>query len=221
MLEIFDLSLKKGDEALLHPLSVSIEAQKITALVGASGAGKSTLLRCIMGLEPTFLGGILLDNRPIRPHLDASLMMQEDLLLPWKNLLDNVALPLELAGIRDKSAAKALLVEVGLEEDAHKMPAELSHGMRQRAALARTLVAAKPLLCLDEPFASVDALTRRNLQELLLRLVRERNLTVILVTHDISEALTLADSIICLKEGKLLSHKPSSSYTSDEIYASL
>jgi NitT/TauT family transport system ATP-binding protein len=177
----------------LVEVSLRAAAGELVAVVGPSGCGKSTLLELICGLRTPDAGTIATPP--------AVLMPQRDLLLPWLSALDNVALPLRIAGLaraQARAQARVLFGEVGLEGFQQTRPSELSGGMRQRVAFLRTLLCGKPLLCLDEPFGALDAITRAEMQEwLALTLARERR-TVVLVTHDVEEAILLADRIVVL-----------------------
>lgn len=173
------------------------------ALIGPSGAGKSTLLQLLAGLEVPDAGMIEKDAVPLaRPGLVAY-MPQSDLLLPWRDVLANVSLGLEATGTPKKAAratARAALERFGLEEFAHASPAALSGGMRSRVALLRTALLGRDVLLLDEPFGALDALTRRVLQEWLLGVRDELAATIVLVTHDVDEALLLADRVVVLSK---------------------
>jgi ABC-type nitrate/sulfonate/bicarbonate transport system ATPase subunit len=177
----------------LAEVSLQARAGELVAVVGPSGCGKSTLLELICGLRTPDAGTIT--GPP------AVLMPQRDLLLPWLSAVDNVALPLRIAGLtraRARARARVLFSEVGLEGFQQAHPTELSGGMRQRVAFLRTLLCGKQLLCLDEPFGALDAITRAEMQEWLAgTLMRERR-TVVLVTHDVEEAILLADRVIVL-----------------------
>lgn len=192
--------------AALGPLDLCVADREFVSLVGPSGCGKSTLLNIIAGLEQPSSGEVLLDGVPVPQRLGrVAYMHQRDLLLPWRRVIDNVTLPLELRGIpRRQARQRALpwLERCGLLEFADAYPAQLSGGMRQRAAFLRTLMTERPLLLLDEPFGALDALTRAGLQEWLLALWEELDRTVILVTHDVEEAILLSDRVI------VLSHRP-------------
>lgn len=187
--------LSLGGAAVLAPMALDVPGGRWTALLGASGAGKSTLLRLAAGLIPS--DSVRTDDgAPLRGRI--AWMAQQDLLVPWRDALGNVLLGAHLRGERpDRARAMALLEAVGLTAaDAAKPPARLSGGMRQRVALARTLMEDRPVVLMDEPFSAVDAPTRHRLQDLAARLLAGR--TVLLVTHDPLEALRLADRIVML-----------------------
>jgi NitT/TauT family transport system ATP-binding protein len=177
----------------LERLSLRADRGELLAVVGPSGCGKSTLLELLCGLRSPREGSIAC--------APAVLMPQRDLLLPWLSALDNAGLALRIAGssrAQARTQASALFVELGLDGFEHARPHELSGGMRQRVAFARTLLSGKQVLCLDEPFGALDAITRGEMQEWLARtLVREPR-TVVLVTHDVEEAILLADRVVVL-----------------------
>jgi ABC-type nitrate/sulfonate/bicarbonate transport system ATPase subunit len=175
----------------------------VLGVVGPSGCGKSTLLELIAGLEEPSSGTVAVDGRrEPGARLDrCALMPQRDLLLPWRSALDNACLPLELAGSRRADARRRvapLFERFRLEGFARSRPYELSGGMRQRVAFLRTLVAGKPVLLLDEPFGSLDSITRADMQEWLAETLRMHSRTVVLVTHDVEEALFLCDRVLVL-----------------------
>ncbi|MCE6958010.1 ATP-binding cassette domain-containing protein [Cereibacter sphaeroides] len=186
----------------VRPFTLTFEAGRTTALVGPSGCGKSTLLRMIAGLETPSAGAVTIGGAaPIEVcrRGGLSVAFQEAALLPWRTVEGNVSLALRLARRRPDAQAVARLIRlVGLEGFEKRRPAELSGGMRQRAAIARCLVTAPGLLLLDEPFGSVDELTRLRLDLDLPRLWQERGTTAILVTHSVSEAVLLADRVVVL-----------------------
>ncbi len=185
-----------GDRRVLRGLDLDIAAGEFVALLGASGSGKSTLLRVMAGLDREANGSVSVPDR-------RAVVYQEHRLLPWKRVAANVELG--LPGPRDarRSAAIAALAEVGMADHASAWPLTLSGGEAQRVALARALVRRPDLLLLDEPFASIDALTRLRAQALVARLWSEHHPAVLLVTHDVEEALLLADRVAVLDDGRV------------------
>jgi len=184
---------RAGAVPALAGVSLRAAPDEVVAVVGPSGCGKSTLLELICALRRPDSGTVSGGR--------AVLMAQRDLLLPWASALDNAALPLLVAGQRRADArrqAQPLFAELGLEGFERAMPHELSGGMRQRVAFLRTLLAGKPVLALDEPFASLDAITRAQMQDWLARALAREPRTVVLVTHDVEEAIVLGDRVIVL-----------------------
>jgi NitT/TauT family transport system ATP-binding protein len=186
---------RRGGEPLeaIAEVSLGVDPGEIVAFVGPSGCGKTTLLELVCGLAEPDRGAIA--------GGDAVLMPQRDLLLPWLSALDNAALALRIKGLgRDaaREAALPLLREFGLEGFERARPYELSGGMRQRVAFLRTLLSGKPLLCLDEPFASLDAITRAEMGDWLSAALSREPRTTLLVTHDVEEACVLADRVVVL-----------------------
>ena len=175
---------------------------EFVTIIGGSGSGKSTLFNLCVGLQEPDEGEILVDGeRPKRRVGMMGYMPQRDLLLPWRSVLDNVRIPFEVQGIpKGESRRKALemLPHFGLEAFEHELPSALSGGMRQRVALLRTWLMGRSTLLLDEPFGALDALTRRELQDWLLRVWQEFERTVMFITHDVEEAVYLADRVIVL-----------------------
>ncbi len=187
---------------VLRDFHLQVEAGEFVSLVGPSGCGKSTLFNVLMGLVHPDEGEIRFQGQPV-PHLQgrAAYMIQKDLLLPWRTVLQNTLLYPEIQGKDLHQAAlraQGLLQEVGLSGFEQAWPHLLSGGMRQRVALARTLMSDLPLLLLDEPFGALDALTRRNMQRLLYRLWERYHRTILFITHDVDEALLLADRVVVL-----------------------
>jgi NitT/TauT family transport system ATP-binding protein len=192
-----------GDELpALGPLTVNIEAGTFVSLVGPSGCGKSTLIRVLAGLQEPSRGEARLDNQPItQASRQVALMFQDANLMPWRTVRDNIALPLELAGVEKKqryAAVGAMLPGLGLADFARAYPGELSGGMAQRAALGRVLIQKPAVLLLDEPFGALDALTREQISLDLLRMWAQQRQTVLMVTHDINEAVLLADRVLVM-----------------------
>lgn len=190
-----------GDNTILNALDLHIPAGQFVAVVGRSGGGKSTLLRLLAGLEAPNGGELLAGNTPLADIQDDTRMMFQDArLLPWKTVIDNVGLGLK-GNWRDN--ARRALSAVGLENRAGEWPAALSGGQKQRVALARALIHRPGLLLLDEPLGALDALTRIEMQDLIESLWQEHGFTVLLVTHDVSEAVAMADRVLLIEEGKI------------------
>lgn len=188
---------------MFEDLSFSVSQGEFVAVVGASGCGKSTLFRLIHQLEETERGNILVGGKDVRGQKGYSgFMPQRDLLMPWRTLERNLALPLELKKVpkaEQKAQVREMLDRVGLGGSGGKYPGELSGGMRQRASFARTLLSGSDLLLLDEPFSALDYLTRVSLQEWLAEQWESLGKTVLFVTHDVEEALFLATRILVLQ----------------------
>ena len=191
-----------GPLVALDGISLSVRPRDVVAIIGPNGSGKSTLLRAIGGLQPASDGIVeVLGRRVTEPDPSVGFVFQEPRLLPWRTTRDNVAFPLELAGVpAEQRAARAreLLHLVGLDRFATYRPHELSGGMRQRAAIARALAFDPAILLLDEPFSALDALTRERFDVELSRLWQRLATTSLVVTHDIREALFLADRVLVL-----------------------
>jgi NitT/TauT family transport system ATP-binding protein len=205
----------RGDRRIaLAGVSLTIEPGQLVALIGPNGSGKSTLLRVVAGLLAPDRGRAELDGQPIDgPNPRIGLVFQEPRLLPWRSTAANVAYPLELAGVERaarEATVDALLRLVGLEGAATQIPSQLSGGMRQRAALARTLALDPDVLLLDEPFSALDELTRERLNLELLAITARRPTTILLVTHSVQEAIFLADRVLVLSErpGRVLADVP-------------
>jgi ABC-type nitrate/sulfonate/bicarbonate transport system ATPase subunit len=182
-----------NDVQALADVSLRAGAGELLAVVGPSGCGKSTLLELLCGLQTPDSGTLVCPP--------AVLMPQRDLLMPWLSALDNAALALRIAGLpreRARARAQTLFVELGLDGFQSARPPELSGGMRQRVAFLRTLLAGKPVLCLDVPFGALDAITRAEMQAWLARTLAREPRTVVLVTHDVEEAILLADHVTVL-----------------------
>ena len=191
-----------GPVEALRDISFTVGRGELVALVGPSGCGKSTLLRIIAGLRSPTTGCVAVDGRPVEgPIAAVGMVFQAPVLLKWRTVRDNVLLPAQLSGLdprRFRERAEALLALVGLGEFAGRYPRELSGGMQQRVEIARVLINHPRVLLMDEPFGALDALTRVRMQELLLDLWARLSPTVVFVTHDIDEALFLADRVLVL-----------------------
>jgi ABC-type nitrate/sulfonate/bicarbonate transport system ATPase subunit len=184
---------RRGEVVALRAMSLRVAPGEIVAVVGASGCGKSTLLELICGLQAPDAGTVRADP--------AVLMPQRDVLLPWLSALDNAGLALRVTGLARAAArerARPWFERFGLSGFEGARPAELSGGMRQRVAFVRTLLAGKPVLALDEPFASLDALTRQEMQAWLADALTAEPRTVVLVTHDVEEAIVLGDRVVVM-----------------------
>jgi sulfonate transport system ATP-binding protein len=192
-----------GDNQVLRGIDLHIPAGQFVAIVGRSGCGKSTLLRLIAGLETIDAGSIGF-GAETRPQ-DVRVMFQEPRLLPWARVLSNVEVGLgrDRASSDAQDRAKKALAEVGLEDKRGQWPAVLSGGQKQRVALARALVSDPRVLAFDEPLGALDALTRISMQRLLERVWRDQGFTAILVTHDVAEAVALADRVLVIEEGRI------------------
>jgi sulfonate transport system ATP-binding protein len=189
---VTNLQRAYGDRVVIEKLNLHIERGEFVALLGESGCGKTTLLRALAGLDPIQGGRIVAPRRP-------AVVFQEHRLLPWDTLWRNVSLGLQAPDARMR--AGAALAEVGLGDRLDDWPRNLSGGQAQRVALARALVQQPELLLLDEPFAALDALTRIRMHALVRELVANHRPGVLLVTHDVDEAITLADRILVMRDG--------------------
>ena len=190
-----------GGLTVLDGLDLDIESGSFVAIAGRSGEGKSTLLRLLAGLARADAGTILLDGSPVEERArDVTMMFQDARLLPWQRVLANVGIA---RGPRWRERAVTALAEVRLANRVRDWPATLSGGQRQRVALARALLDWPGLLLLDEPFGALDALTRSEMHSLVLRLWHEVGFTAVIVTHDVAEALFLADRVLVLQHGRI------------------
>lgn len=206
MLEFRDVSFKyeEDEEPMMTDLSFHVEDGEFVSVIGASGCGKSTIFRLINGLEKPQKGGIFVNGRSISEQKNYSAFMpQKDLLLPWRTIEKNVCLPMEIMGVPEderRKAARAALEQVGLLDYAEKFPKDLSGGMKQRVAFARTLLSGADMLLLDEPFSALDYLTRVDMQEWLLSQWQDSGKTIIFITHDVEEAVFLSKRIFVIQD---------------------
>ncbi len=212
LLSLDRASRRFGARAALADVSLRVEPGEIVALVGASGSGKSTLLRLLSGLDTPTSGRALFHDAEIDgPRPEIGMIFQEPRLLPWLSVADNVGFGLGhlSAADRERRVGRAL-DRVGLAAYARALPRELSGGMAQRVSIARALVGQPEVLLLDEPFSALDAFTRTDLQDHLLDLWREDRPTLVLVTHDLDEALVLADRVVLLAgpPGRIFAERP-------------
>jgi sulfonate transport system ATP-binding protein len=196
--QVRDLVRRYDDRAVLDGVDLDIAPGEFVALLGKSGSGKSTLLRALAGLDSDVAG-----SGELVVPVNVSVVFQDSRLLPWARVLDNVVLGLHGAGDRGRQS----LAEVGLEGREQAWPNELSGGEQQRVALARSLVRQPELLLADEPFGALDALTRLRMHVLLRKLCATHQPAVLLVTHDVDEAIVLADRVIVLDEGRLVAEE--------------
>ena len=212
MLKVSGLCKHFGDLVVLENFNLNVPRRGFTVLIGPSGCGKSTLFNLLTGVLPLDEGEIYWLEKRV-PHLGrkAAYMQQKDLLLPWFTLFDNALLPATIAGsdmTSSSTKARSLFKRLGLEGFENYLPAETSGGMRQRCALVRTLMFEHELVLLDEPLSALDAITRSSLQSLLLLLQSEFNKSILMITHNIDEALLLADEVLVLGQlpMKILEH---------------
>jgi NitT/TauT family transport system ATP-binding protein len=200
-----------GENIILNDLSLTVEKNEFLCVLGPSGCGKTTLIRCIAGFE-SYEGEVLIDGQlETKPNTKRTMVFQEfNQLLPWKTVEKNVQYPLKLSGIKDKEELQRLsdeyLAKVDLSDRKKHYPHQLSGGMKQRVAIARSLAVKPNIILMDEPFASLDALTRANLQKELLTIKEQENMTIIFITHNIQEAMILGTRIICMEKsgGRIL-----------------
>ena len=219
MIEIRHVSktFRRGDSVVeaLRDFNLTIRQSEIVAIIGPSGCGKSTLLNMIAGLYSPSKGRVYYKGVAVGDvNTDVGYMTQKDNLLPWRTVRDNIAFPLELAGVgksERETRADAVIKQVGLDGFATRFPTELSGGMRKRACLARMILYGAHAALLDEPFAALDAQLKLVMHDLLLRLASENKHTVVFVTHDLMEAVTLADRVI------VCTHRPAMIALEQEI----
>jgi NitT/TauT family transport system ATP-binding protein len=195
-------STSERDVVALKDITLSIPSGQFVCLLGPSGCGKSTLLNAVAGFSLPTTGSIVAGNQAVTgPGPDRGMVFQEYALFPWMTVEQNVAFGLEIKGV-EKAAIEqrvlALLETLGLKDFRSRFPKDLSGGMRQRVAIARILALDSPIMLMDEPFGALDALTRRNLQDELLRIWAELKKTILFVTHSIEEAIYLADRIVVM-----------------------
>ncbi len=199
-LEVYYRQNKQSIDALENT-NLTLAEGKIGVIIGPSGCGKSTLLNVIAGLHHDYQGEIFIDNQPPKVYSDTALILQEYGLLPWKTVQENIMLGLQIKKLPKTEVihrTEEILEQMGLASLAKRYPAQLSGGQRQRIAIARSLVLKPRLLLMDEPFSSLDALTREEMQEYLLNIWRETKLTILLITHNIEEAVFLGQEIFVM-----------------------
>ncbi|MBD0334038.1 MAG: ATP-binding cassette domain-containing protein [Cyanobacteria bacterium Co-bin13] len=197
----------KGPYTVLEDINLTVKEGEFVCLIGHSGCGKTTLLNMVAGFNQPTVGDIYLNHEPVvRPGLDRMMVFQNYSLLPWKTAFENVYLAVESANPNMPHAQRVDIVNehlamVGLTEAAKKRPSQLSGGMKQRVAIARALAIRPQVLILDEPFGALDAITKEELQEELLSIWQDHRATVLMITHDIDEALFLADRVVMMTNG--------------------
>ena len=205
MLQISHLSADYGGKPALADINLTLESGELLVVLGPSGCGKTTLLNLIAGFVPYQHGSITLEGQRVTgPGAERGVVFQNEGLLPWRNVQDNVALGLQLAGVdkaQRRQAAAQMLKKGGLEGAEKRFIWQLSGGQRQRVGIARALAANPQLLLLDEPFGALDAFTREQMQTLLLKLWHETGKQVLLITHDIEEAIFMATELVLLSPG--------------------
>ena len=205
MLQISHLSADYGGKPALADINLTLESGELLVVLGPSGCGKTTLLNLIAGFVPYQHGSITLEGQRVTgPGAERGVVFQNEGLLPWRNVQDNVALGLQLAGVdkaQRRQAAAQMLKKVGLEGAEKRFIWQLSGGQRQRVGIDRALAANPQLLLLDEPFGALDAFTREQMQTLLLKLWHETGKQVLLITHDIEEAIFMATELVLLSPG--------------------
>lgn len=205
MLQISHLSADYGGKPALADINLTLESGELLVVLGPSGCGKTTLLNLIAGFVPYQHGSITLEGQRVTgPGAERGVVFQNEGLLPWRNVQDNVALGLQLAGVdkaQRRQAAAQMLKKVGLEGAEKRFIWQLSGGQRQRVGIARALAANPQLLLLDVPFGALDAFTREQMQTLLLKLWHETGKQVLLITHDIEEAIFMATELVLLSPG--------------------
>lgn len=212
-IEIRDLSFSYGEAknrtAALENINLSIEEGEFVCILGPSGCGKSTLLSLLEGLNHSSAGDIYIDGNKIKgPGTDRAVVFQHYSLFPWLTARDNIIFGIKQGNKKYPRSKRKLLADkylknVGLETAGDKYPAQLSGGMQQRVAIARALAMEADILLMDEPFGAIDPKLRQELQELFSRLSKEQNKTVVFVTHDIDEAILLADRIVVMEPGRI------------------
>ncbi|QLP11015.1 taurine ABC transporter ATP-binding subunit [Klebsiella grimontii] len=205
MLQISHLSADYGGKPALADINLTLDSGELLVVLGPSGCGKTTLLNLIAGFVPYQHGSITLEGQRVEgPGADRGVVFQHEGLLPWRNVQDNVAHGLQLAGVdktQRRATAARMLKKVGLEGAEKRFIWQLSGGQRQRVGIARALAANPQLLLLDEPFGALDAFTREQMQTLLLSLWHETGKKVLLITHDIEEAVFMATELVLLSPG--------------------
>jgi nitrate/nitrite transport system ATP-binding protein len=210
-LELWELTKSypspQGEAVIIKDVNFKFRKGEFVTVIGHSGCGKSTILMMVAGLSPITAGGIVLAGKELKgPGPDRGVVFQSPSLLPWMTAFENVMLGVDQVFYTAEMSERRLIAEyylslVGLADSMHKLPSELSQGMRQRVGIARAFALSPKMLLLDEPFGMLDSLTRYELQDVLISLWRREKITAMMVTHDVDEALFLSDRIICMTDG--------------------
>ena len=207
MIDVKDIEVYYGREKALNKISLSVDKNTTCAVIGPSGCGKTTLLYALSGIIKPSSGIIFIDGEELKGvRKDTGLILQDYGLLPWKNVRSNIAFPLEARKFNKDEISKrvsSVIKDLGLEEHINKFPGELSGGQKQRVAIGRTLALKPDLLLLDEASSALDAITREHIQNLILDIYNKRRLTLVLVTHNIEEAVFLGQRIIIMGKGTI------------------
>lgn len=199
VVQIDHLNKNFGDVRVLEDISLSVEAGEFLSVIGVSGCGKSTLIRIIGGLETASSGTVLVNGQVVhKPTRKIGFVFQDHRLLPWLTVTENIRLALDKDEKNQKETVESYLTLVGLENFAYAYPTQLSGGMAQRVAIARALANHPDILLLDEPFGALDAMTRINMQQELQKIWRDQKITMILITHDIDEAVFLGQKVVVM-----------------------
>ena len=201
ILKVKDLKKIYSSNVIFENISFDLNKNEIISILGPSGIGKTTILNIISGIDKKFSGDIDLNTEISGISNNFSFSQAKDLLIPWKNIIDNSVFALELSGMNKSASypiAKKLMKDFFLEGSENMFPHQLSKGMRQRVSLIRSFLTNRPIMLLDEPFSPLDSITREDLQDWLINILKKHNKSVVLVTHDIDEALKLSDKVIVL-----------------------
>ena len=205
MLNITNLSADYGGKPALQDINLTLDSGELLVVLGPSGCGKTTLLNLIAGFVPYQHGTIQLEGKKVEgPGAERGVVFQNEGLLPWRNVQENVAFGLQLAGIHREQrleTARAMLKKVGLEGAEKRYIWQLSGGQRQRVGIARALAMKPKVLLMDEPFGALDALTRAHLQDSVMQIQQALNTTIVLITHDVDEAVLLSDRVLMMTNG--------------------
>ena len=201
ILKVKNLKKSYQDKVIFEKISFDLHENQIISILGPSGIGKTTLLNVISGIDKEFEGSIDLNSKNHHSKENFAFSQSKDLLIPWKNVIDNAVFSLELSGVKKEKSypvAKKLMSDFFLKGSESKYPHQLSKGMRQRVSLIRSFLTGRPILLLDEPFSPLDSITRDDLQDWLIDILKKHNKSVVLVTHDIDEALKISNKLIIL-----------------------